>query len=290
MKPAAIKPQPRSHWVAVAGGKGGVGKTMLAVNLGLLAARAGRRVLLVDFDPGLANIAVHLRLAPRFDLADLVAQECEPADAVCEGPGGLMILCGRSGDLELAGSGDPDTRVRAALSAIDAAARACQAELVLVDCGAGIGPTVRQAAARAELTLCVTTPEPAALTDAYALLKLLETQTGRARPAIVINHTRSRDEAMRIGGRLQQVTERFLGSKPPIAGWIRTDPMLALSVAEQRPAALGSGPFLEDLRALLASVLSHFPARRTNRTESGRPSRARRIDLESVPARGRRPS
>jgi flagellar biosynthesis protein FlhG len=282
-KAAVPQPRRRAPWITVAGGKGGVGKTLLSVNTALLAAMQGRRVLLVDFDPGLANIAVHLRLAPRYDLADLVQGNCSPSEAVVDGPAGMQVLCGRSGDPSLAGGGEHDAgpTVRRALAAIEAAANACRADLVLVDTGAGIGPSVIQAAARSVATLCVTTPDPAALTDAYALIKVLRNERPGIRPALVLNRVRSRDEAMSLAGRMQQVTERFLGFRPDLAGFVRDDSAFLASVMDQRPAALGTGQVVRDLEALVATTLSLLPSRRTD-PAVGTAATPRRVRVQSA--------
>ena len=249
-------------WITVTGGKGGVGKTVLAVNLAVLAARAGYDTLLVDLDPGLANVDVHLRLAPRLCIEELARGECSPAEALLRGPGGVRVLPGRSGSTWLACAGPGEQRAVG-----DAVARAARgADLVVCDTGAGIGGLVLEAARRASLVLAVTTPDPAAATDAYALIKVL-LGTGLRAPDLVVNQVRDRSEAMRTASRLGAVARRFLGVRLESAGWLRRSPALGRSVLEQRPAALdgGGGPAIEDLRALLAHALSRVPARRSRR-------------------------
>jgi flagellar biosynthesis protein FlhG len=247
------KPAP---WVAVSGGKGGVGKTLLAVNLALLIARAGYRALLVDLDPGLANVDVHLRLAPRFTVEDLASGLCTPKAAILEGPGGLSVLAGRSGSVKLA-SGDQEF-LEATMDAVTRAAHGF--DVVICDTGAGIGPAVLATADRASLVLAVTTPEPSSLTDTYAMCKVLH-RAGVPLPSLVVNRARSREDAMRTAGRLSTVCERFLGQGTALVGWLHSNSMLELSILDQRPFSLhGSGPALEDLRAITASTLSALPA------------------------------
>jgi flagellar biosynthesis protein FlhG len=247
---------PRTPWVAVAGAKGGVGKTALAVNLALLFARAGHRTLLVDLDPGCGDVDVHLRFAPAFTVEDLAAAVCTPAQAIVDGPAGLRILAGRSGSPALCTA---DAAILA--RTLDAVERAAAGhDVVVCDTGAGIGPAVLAVAERADLVLGVTTPEPAAVTDAYALCKRLQ-QRGRPMPRLVVNAVRSRDEAMRTAARLGAVCERFLGAGCALLGWVHADERLARSVALQQPFALsGQGPAQDDLRSLAAAVLSALPA------------------------------
>jgi flagellar biosynthesis protein FlhG len=170
---------PRTPWLAIAGAKGGVGKTMLATNLALLLARSGHRTLLVDFDPGCGNVGVHLRLSGHHMLEDVAAGTCHALDALLAGPGGIRVLLGRSGSTLLAGD-DPTPRERA-IRAIDEAAR--DFDVVVVDTGAGIGAATLAVAERAELVLGMTTPDAAALTDAYALGKVLHRRGRRLRHA-----------------------------------------------------------------------------------------------------------
>ncbi|HLQ37340.1 MAG TPA: P-loop NTPase [Planctomycetota bacterium] len=245
-------------WLAVTGGKGGVGKTTLAVNLALLLQRAGRRTLLVDLDPGLGNVDVHLRLAPHFTVEDIANGVCSPAAAVVDGPGRLRVLAGRSGSTQMTG-GDAAFLPKV-LAAV--AAAAATSDLVVCDTGAGIGPAVLAVALRAEQVMAVTTADPSALTDTYAMCKVLHAR-GRQLPGLVVNRVRSRDEAMRTAGKLTTVCRKFLSAELPLLGWVSVDGMLELSVAEQRPFALhGQGPAMEDLRGLCAGVLSAMPGPR----------------------------
>jgi flagellar biosynthesis protein FlhG len=254
---AKLIPQPpRAPWVAVTGAKGGVGKTLLSVNLALLLARAGHRTLLVDLDAGCGDVEVHLRLGSRHTVEDLALGACAPAAALVQGPAGLLVLAGRSGSPLLA-SGDAALLERA-FAGIRAAAAA--ADVVVCDTGAGIGPATLGTAERADLVLAVTTPDPASLTDTYALCKVLHTR-GRPMPRLVVNRVRSRDEAMRTAGKLTTVARKFLQTEVALLGFVQQDGLLELSAAEQRPFALhGQGPAREDLRGLCAAVLGALPA------------------------------
>jgi flagellar biosynthesis protein FlhG len=247
---------PAAPWLAIAGAKGGVGKTTLAVNLALLLQRAGHRTLLVDFDPGCGNVAVHLRLGSRHDLDDVANGVCTAQAALVDGPGGIRVLTGRSGATSFA-SGDR-VRIGAALDAVAALAPAF--DIVVCDTGAGIGPATLAVTARADLVLGVTTPDAAALTDTYALCKVLH-QGGRPLPQLVVNRVDSRDEAMRTAAKLGTVARKFLDRDVTLCGWIAQAPQFARSIAEQRPLALGTGsPSHDELRALCAAVLAVMPA------------------------------
>jgi flagellar biosynthesis protein FlhG len=242
----------------VAGGKGGVGKTTLAVNLAILLARAGQRTLRVGLDPGLGNVDVHLRLAPRWTVADVAEQRCRAAQAWLAGPAGIRVLAGARGTSRLSAH---DPAVIAGLH--DALADAGRdADVVVCDCGAGIGPAVIETACRADLVLAITTPEPAAVTDAYALCKILA-QRDRPAPRLVVNRARSREDAMRTVARLASASRRFLGRTAPLAGWVHADRAIERAVLAQSPLAIGgAGTAFDDLQALAAAVLSALPPRR----------------------------
>ena len=157
-------------FVLVTGGKGGVGKTTVAANLGVEMAGAGKRVLIVDLDLGLANLNVLLGLdAPR-TIEDALSGIAEAADCVVEGPGGVHVLAASSGT-ERMGRLTEDHRERIVELIAQVAA---DYDVVIGDSAAGIGPDVMDFASIADRVLVVTTPELAALTDAYGLIKALD--------------------------------------------------------------------------------------------------------------------
>jgi len=242
-------------WLCVAGAKGGVGKTMLASNLALLLARAGYRTLLVDFDPGTGNVGVHLRLQGTYDLDDVAARRCSVHEAIVQGPGRLQVLLGRSGPTELTGSSP--AQVAELLRSIRTAAS--DFDVVVFDTGAGLNPSTLAVAEECDLTLGVTTPEVTSLTDAYALCKVLHAR-GCALPHLVVNRTRSREEAMRTAAKLNAVTAKFLDVQSELAGWISLDTQIETSIRNQRPLTLyGQCQGLEDLRSICAAALAALP-------------------------------
>ena len=249
-------PRPgRTPMLAIAGAKGGVGKTMLATNLALLLARAGHRTLLVDFDPGCGNVGVHLRLSATHDLEAVARDEAPVREALVDGPGGIRVLLGRSGSTWLAGD-DASARDRALRAILDVSR---EFAVVVVDTGAGIGPATLAVAERADLVLGVTTPDAPALTDAYALCKVLH-RRGRPLPRLVVNRVRNRDEAMRTAARLTAVARKFLDAEVVASGWVADDPLVARSIQDQQPLALfGQGTGLDDLRSVCAEALAALP-------------------------------
>ena len=243
--------------VAVVSGKGGVGKTVLSVNLSIQLARAGYVPLLVDLDPGLANADVHLRLAPRATLKDVLEGRARARDCVVQGPGGMRFLPGGCGAAEMASLGLERsqwlwTEIRQAFAG---------SGIVILDTGAGIGPGPMAAAARADHVIVVTTPEPPAVTDAYALFKLLLQGGLGGRTSLVINEVASATEAMQTAGKLRTVASRFLGGEmPELLGWLSTDGTVPESVRRQKPFLLCPESRVHgELRALAAALLARFP-------------------------------
>ena len=208
------------RFIAIASGKGGVGKTWLAITLAHALVRAGRRVLLFDADLGLANIDVQLGLAPREDLGSVVTGRLTLAQAIIRHePTGLDLLAGRSGSGALSALSPP------ALEAVLTQLRRDTGDydLVLLDLGAGIDRSVRRIAAWVDHLLVVATDEPTSLTDAYAVLKLHAADRPGGDARIAINQAASAASGEQTYKTLRQACATFLKCEPPLAGVIRHD-------------------------------------------------------------------
>ncbi len=226
------RPDSCSNMIAVASGKGGVGKTWLSITLSHALARCGRRTLLFDGDLGLANVDIQLGLAPACDLGGVLAGRYTLARAAmeyCEG--GFEIIAGRSGTGGLAGL--PTARLAALTN--DLAALTADYHAVVLDLGGGVDRTVRQLAARAGTCLVVTTDEPTSLTDAYAFIKLSLVQNPQADLRIVVNMAESESGGERTYETLRKACESFLKASPPLAGIIRRDGKVKDSIRNQSP-------------------------------------------------------
>lgn len=233
-------------FVLVTGGKGGVGKSILAANLALSLAREGRRVLLVDLDLGLGDLGTLLSLPSGPSLEEGL-NGAGIAACVRQGPSGLDVLPAANGSEELA-RGDVGLRTRLL---DELATLSSRYELVIGDSAAGIGPDVLAFACAADRVLLTTTPEVAALTDAYGLIKALDRYGARTgadvpTPELVINQASDVAEADGIARKLRSICERFLCRSPRQAGWLPRSSVIARSAGSGRPFAL-EGEGLEGL-------------------------------------------
>lgn len=218
--------------VAVASGKGGVGKTWFSITLAHALARQGKRVLLFDGDLGLANVDVQLGLMPKRDLNDVIRGRLG-LDKVIQRyeDGNFDIIAGRSGQASL--SALPSQRLvflRDQLLEI-----ADTYDVVIVDLGAGVDRTVRLFSASATRTLLVTTDEPTSLTDAYAFIKLGNAAGMSKHISIVVNMASTQSEGEKTYKTLLKACENFLRLTPPLAGMIRHDVKVKESIRHQTP-------------------------------------------------------
>jgi flagellar biosynthesis protein FlhG len=217
--------------IAVTSGKGGVGKTNIAVNLAAAMSALGRRVCLVDGDLGLANADVLCNVQPRLTLDDVVHDRCRLADALIPTPFGFHLLPGASGVARMADL--PQVRQESLLRRVASLERAC--DVLVIDTGAGIGGSVLAFAAAAHVVLCVATPEPTAITDAYGLIKSLFRREPGGDVRIVVNAARSEVEARGVFRRLDKVSRTFLSHPLGFAGWIPEDPAVREAVRARTP-------------------------------------------------------
>jgi flagellar biosynthesis protein FlhG len=218
--------------VAVASGKGGVGKTWFSITLSHALAKMGKRVLLFDGDLGLANVDVQLGLMPRRDLNDVIRGRLG-MDKVTQRfeDGGFDIVAGRSGQASL--SALPSQRLMLLRDQLLEVAD--KYDVVIIDLGAGVDRTVRMLSATATRTLLVATDEPTSLTDAYAFIKLGNAAGMSKNIGIVVNQAPSTQEGEKTYKTLLKACENFLRLSPPMIGMIRHDPRVKETIRHQTP-------------------------------------------------------
>lgn len=198
--------------LAVTSGKGGVGKTFLSANLAAALAARGERVLVLDADLGLANLDVVLNLQPKITLHDVFTGKASLEDAILPAPGGFSVLLAGSGLVEYSRL---TPQVREQLEDIIARVRP-RFDRIVLDTGAGISDVVLHAISLADEVLVIATPEPTAMTDAYATIKVLATQQGRRAIRLVVNQVSAVGEGRTIRNQLQLVVDRFVAPNLPM--------------------------------------------------------------------------
>lgn len=223
--PASLPPL-----VAIASGKGGVGKTFFSVNLSLDWKGRGKKCALMDLDWGLANLDIALGIAPQKHLGNILFGECGVADALIDFDGLLLLpnTCGESFHNYALGE-----QLDSLIGGIAQARPECN--LVVADTHPGLGPATTDVIRRAAVTVVVSTPEPTAITDTYALFKVLFQEPLTGQVGLVINQAPSVERAQEAADRLNSVARRFLGQEISYWGCVPQDPQVSQSVCNQRP-------------------------------------------------------
>jgi len=220
----------RPRRIAIASGKGGVGKTWLAITLAQTLAASGARVLLFDGDLGLANIDIQLGLTPENDLGSVFSGRLTIEQAVSTlTQAGFDVLPGRSGSGSLA-SLSP-ARLDGLLESLGRQSY----DVILLDLGAGLDANTRRMAAWADRLLVIATDEPTSLTDSYAVLKLHAGDQPEGEAQLVINQAASPAAGQRTFDTLARACHQFLGKAPKLAGIIRRDDHVRDAIRRQTP-------------------------------------------------------
>ena len=216
--------------IAVTGGKGGVGKTSVSINLSVALASMGRRVALLDADLGLANIDVLLGLNAKKNLENVLRGECSLRDILLTGPGGIRIIPASSGTQRMAQLGAVEhAGLIHAFSELSE-----QIDVLIIDTAAGIADSVVSFVRAAQEVLVVVCYEPSSITDAYALIKLLNRDYGLFRFRILANMTRTPQEGQALFNKLTQAAERFLDATLQYVGAIPFDETMRKAIQRQK--------------------------------------------------------
>lgn len=217
--------------LSVTSGKGGVGKTSIVVNMAIILAAKGKKVLVLDADLGLANIDVMLGLTPKYNIQHVLDGLCPLEEILLEGPQGIRIIPASSGIQELSElTREQQLCLMNSLDYFDE-----DIDYMLIDTGAGISRNVMYFNTAAQRILVVCTPEPTSITDAYALVKVLRKQYGIKRFDLVVNNASSKVEGDQVARQLTLVCERFLGDVAlEVLGSIPTDRSITECIKGQK--------------------------------------------------------
>ena len=241
------EPRPRNvaRVIAVTSGKGGVGKTNFSTNLSLTLAKQGKRVIVVDADLGLANLHVVFGFMPDKNLEHVLRGERTLREIIYPGPGGVQIVAGGSGIVDLANlTAEQRDAFVDGLQELDKLA-----DVIIIDTGAGLSHSVLAFLNAAEEIIVVTTPEPTSLTDAYATIKVVSGSNPQAKQRIMVNMANNEEEAEQVAHKLQLISQRFLGFEPEYLGYVPLDPAVPKAVRAQTPFTI-SNPNCEASKAV----------------------------------------
>jgi flagellar biosynthesis protein FlhG len=244
--------------IAVTGGKGGVGKTSISVNLSIALAGMGKNIMLMDADLGLANVDVMLGLQPKKDLSQLFNGECTLDEVVVSGPDGVLIVPGSSGMAHLANLSNAEH-----MGLIQAFSELTRpVDVLMVDTAAGISQTVTNFSRAAQDVLVVVCDEPASITDAYAIIKVLSRDHGVDHFHIVANMVRSSEEGQRLYRKLAAVSDRFLDVVLRYMGAVPQDEEMRRAIQRQN-SVVKAAPFSASAKALrsMATGILGWPSR-----------------------------
>jgi flagellar biosynthesis protein FlhG len=236
LRSLASEQRRRASVIAVTSGKGGVGKSNIAVNLAIKLTEGGKQVVLLDADLGLANADVLCNIDLPCNLAHVIARKRELREVMVEAPGGFRLIGGASGLARMADLSDADRgRIVTALAELEE-----RADVIIIDTGAGISPNVLAFTRAADQVLVVTTPEPTAITDAYAVIKVLSRDGLDRRVSLLVNQARSISEARLVHDRIAKVARQFLGITIYDAGHVFHDDQVSQAVRKRVPFLINS--------------------------------------------------
>lgn len=216
--------------VVISSGKGGVGKSTLALNIALCLCMRGKKILLMDADLGLANIDIMLGLVPKYNIHHMIQRKKSLKEIIITGPFGLNIIPGGSGITELADLGEVELkRIMVELGKLDG-----EYDFMIIDTGAGISSNVLAFLLSADDVVLISTPEPTSITDAYGMIKAIAKKSEGKNLYLVVNRVADNTEGVLVAEKFKLVCERFLNLKINILGHVVNEPMVGEGIRRQQ--------------------------------------------------------
>ena len=222
----------KTRVIAVASGKGGVGKTNISTNMAIAYANLGKRVVLMDADLGLANVNVVLGMIPKYNLYHLIRRQKTMREIIMDTNYGISIVAGASGFSKIANLNEEERQ-----GFVEELSELSSADVVIVDTGAGVSNNVLSFVAAADEAIIVTTPEPTAITDAYGIIKVIATEIDNIGLSLklIVNRVGSVTEGKKVAERVCNIAGQFLNLKVDYLGYVYDDPDVHQSVLRQKP-------------------------------------------------------
>ncbi|MFC1692539.1 MinD/ParA family protein [Candidatus Latescibacterota bacterium] len=237
---------------AITSGKGGVGKTFIAINLSITFAKVGMRVLLIDADLGLANVDILTGIRVPHTIEEVINEEASIFDVLVEGPENVTILPAASGLGSIGEMNEKGLQFKKELLKLENAF-----DFIFIDTGAGISANVVDFVFMAEEVIVVMTPEPTAFADAYAMVKLVSMEKPEMKVGIIINLVKNQKEAERVFTKFNEIVKRFLDRDVRYRGGILRDKAVGEAVMRQVPLSLyaGKSPSMQSIREVAGNFL-----------------------------------
>ena len=229
---SAVKRDHNTRIIAITSGKGGVGKTNMAVNMAIAYAQQGKKVILIDGDLGMANVNVLLNVVPQYNLMQVINHQKTMQEIILDTEVGIKFIAGANGFSKIA---------NLSVDELDYFAKQFiqlgNADIIIIDTGAGIANNVLQFVAAADEVYVVTTPEPTAITDAYGMIKIITTELvdREINIKLLVNRVHSAEEGKKISDRIITIVGQFLNYKVDYIGFVYDDPVVSASVIRQKP-------------------------------------------------------
>jgi len=222
----------KTRIIAIASGKGGVGKTNIATNMAIAYSRIGKRVILMDADLGLANVNVVLGIIPKYNLYHLIRKQKSMKEILMDTSYGIQIVAGASGFAKIANLSEDERQIF-----IQELSELSNADVIIIDTSAGVSNNVLSFIAAADEAIIVTTPEPTAITDAYGIIKIIATEIDNLslNLKLIVNRVRSVTEGKKVAERVINIAGQFLNLKVDYLGYVYDDPAVHEAVLRQRP-------------------------------------------------------
>jgi len=227
-----INDQKRTRIITISSGKGGVGKTNIAVNMGIAFAKLGKKVIIMDADLGLANVNVCLGIIPKYNLYQLIKKQKRMKDIIIDTKYGIQIVAGASGFSKIANLTDEER-----MGVVRELDTLSYADVIIIDTGAGVSKNVISFIMAADEAIIITTPEPTAITDAYGIIKIIATEVNNPKLdlKLVVNRVTSVIEGRKVAERVINIAGQFLNVKIENLGLIYDDHIVSQAVIKQTP-------------------------------------------------------